>query len=219
MKKLALLACLLFYLGPVFCQHAIIMYDSVFQDLYKQVALHPIRINRQGKLYEPVIKKWDKDISIFIEGGSLNSRTHIEQKLKKVITEISPALDNKIRIYFVNDKSVANYLIRLDTIGSNTSWYLRWDAMYNIYNCVVSVDTKTVFNLDEQADKVSSDFLKSLGDFSVSQLEKPVSSNMVLWRKDVTETDLRILGLQYSDDIKPGMKEKEIDKYFFTHSQ
>jgi hypothetical protein len=219
MKKPILLVCLLFCTCTAFCQHSAMLYDSVFQDLYKQVALHPPRLNRQGKLYDPVIKKWDKDISIYIEGGSLNSRAHIEQKLKKVVSEISPALGNKIKIYFVTDKSVANYLIKLDTVGSNTSWYLRWDAMFNIYNCVVTVDTKTIFNLDEQADKVSSDFLKSLGDFSVSQLDKPVSSNMVLWRKDITETDIRILGLQYSDDIKTGMREKDIDKYFFAHSQ
>jgi hypothetical protein len=219
MKKPILLVSLLFCVNSVFCQHSAMIYDSAFQVLYKQVALHPPRLNRQGKLYDPVIKKWDKDISIYIEGGSLNSRTHIEQKLKKVVSEISPALGNKIKIYFVTDKSVANYLIKLDTVGSNTSWYLRWDAMFNIYNCVVTVDTKTIFNLDEQADKVSSDFLKSLGDFSVSQLDKPVSSNMVLWRKDITETDIRILGLQYSDEIKTGMREKDIDKYFFTHSQ
>jgi len=218
MKKSVLLFCLVFCANAVFCQQTALTYDSAFQDLYKQVALHPIRPNRQGRLYDPVIKKWDQNITIFIEGGSQNSRSYIEQKLKKVISEISPALNNKIKISFVSDKSVANYLIKLDTIGNNTSWYLRWDPTYIIYNCVVTVDTKTVFNLDEQAGKVSSDFLKSLGDFSVSQLDKPVSSNMVLWRKDITETDLRILGLQYSDDIKPGMKEKDIDKYFFSHS-
>jgi hypothetical protein len=219
MKKPVLLFYLLFCINTVFCQQTAVTYDSAFQDLYKQVALHPVRPNRQGKLYDPVIKKWDQNIAIFIEGGNQNGRDHIEQKLKKVITEISPALNNKIKFSFVSDKSTANYLIKLDTVGNNASWYLRWDVMYNIYNCVVTVDTKTVFNLDEQAGKVASDFLKSLGDFSVSQLEKPVSSNMVLWRRDITETDLRILGLQYSDDIKSGMREKDIDKYFFSHSQ
>jgi hypothetical protein len=219
MKKFILLSNLFLCFNAVFCQQTAVTYDSVFQDLYKQVALHPVKLNRQGRLYDPVIKKWDQNIAIFIEGGTQNSRDHIEQKLKKVISEISPVLNNKIKISFVSDKSAANYLIKLDTIGRNTSWYLRWDPTYVIYNCVVTVDTKTVFNLDEQAGKVSSDFLKSLGDFSVSQLEKPVSSNMVIWRKDITDTDLRILGLQYSDDIKPGMREKDIDKYFFSHSQ
>ncbi len=205
--------------GSIFSQNTSPVYDSAFQELYKQIALHPPTLNSRGKPFQPVIKKWDQDISIFIEGGNAESRNHIEQKLKNVISGITPALGNKIKISFVTNKSGSNYLIKLDTMGQNSTWYLRWDAYYNIYNCILTINTKTVFNLDEQAGKVSSDFLKSLGDFNISQLEKPVASNMVVWRKDMTQTDLRILELQYSDEIKPGMKEKDIDRYFFSHGQ
>ena len=214
---LVLLFCLISSGSSIFGQNTVPIYDSSFQDLYKQMALHPPTLNSRGKVFQPVIKKWDQDISIFIEGGSAESRNHIELKLKKLITDITPALGNKIKINFVANKSVSNYLIKLDTVGQNSSWYLRWDALFNIYNCILTIDTKTVFNLDEQAGKVSSDFLKSLGDFSVGQLEKPISSEMVVWRLNITQTDLRILELQYSDEIKPGMKEKDIDRYFFNH--
>jgi hypothetical protein len=43
-------------------------YDSSFKPLYKSIALHPGYINARGKLTNPVIKKWDGDIAIYVEG-------------------------------------------------------------------------------------------------------------------------------------------------------
>jgi hypothetical protein len=218
MKKLILFIKFICIAGITLCQNQTQSYDSSFRELYKTIALHPDHMDRRGIIHNPVIKRWDKDIKIFIEGGSAKSRKEILAKLKNTIAVISPALDNKIKISFTNDKPSANYLISLDFIGRRNGWYLKWDGLDNIYNCVMQVNTRTIFNRDQQAGLVSHYFLKSLGDFIFEKVDPPVVSNMDLWRHDINDTDLQILKLHYSDDIKPGMREEDIDK-LFSHSK
>jgi hypothetical protein len=198
------------------CQNQEQSYDSSFRELYKTIALHPNHINRRGIITNPVIKKWDKDINIFIQGSSAKVRREIIAKLKNTIAIISPALDNKIKISFTDDKSSANYLINLNFTGRN-GWYLKWDALDNIYNCVMDVNTKFIFNREQQTALISHYFLKSLGDF-ITESAPLVVSNMRLWRQDINDVDLQILKLHYSNDIKPGMAEKDIDNFFSRHS-
>ncbi len=218
MKKFLLFLHFICIAGMAICQDQSTSYDSSFRELYKTIALHPGYINGGGIITDPVIKRWDKDIKIFIEGGSTRSRREILAKLKNTIAVISPALNNKIKISFTDDKPSANYLINLDVAG-RSGWYLKWDRLDNIYSCVVIVNTTSVFNRDQQAGLVSHYFLKSLGDFIVTKNDPPVVSNMRLWRKDINDTDLQILKLHYSDDIKPGMNDKDIDRFFFSHGK
>jgi hypothetical protein len=226
MKNFTLCFSFILFIGTAFCQNQVQSYDSSFKALYKAVALHPGYVNNRGRMHEPEIRKWDKDIVIYVEGGSGKSRKEIISKLKNTIAFISPALGNKIKISFSDEKYSANYLIDLGYIGSRTGWYLKWDDLDNIYSCTMSVNTKTIFNLDQQAGLVSHYFLKSLGDFAFSRNDRSgivrndpsVASNMSHWREDINSIDLQILKLHYADDIKAGMAEKDIDHYFATHS-
>lgn len=225
MKKLIFFLPLLCVIATAFCQNQAPSYDSSFRALYKAVALHPGYRNRQGIMHDSVIKRWDRDIKIFVEGSSSKSRREVLAKLKNTIAIISPAMENKIRISFTDDKSSANYLIDLNFRGSS-GWHVKWDGLYNIYSCMILINTRTIFNLEEQAGLVSHYFLQSLGDFVFSQKDRPVfvkddpavATNISLWRRDISGIDLQILKLHYADDIKPGMAEKDIDQFFARHA-
>jgi hypothetical protein len=225
MKKVALFSSFLCFVGSAFCQQPSQSYDSSFKALYKAVALRPGRLGQQGILNDSVIKRWDKDIVIYIEGGTGKTRREILGKLTNTIALLSPALNNKIKISFAKDKASANYLINLNP-GGRSGWYVRWDGNDNIYSCILSVNTAIYFNLDQQTELISHYFLKSLGDFGFSREEKSelrtnnpsIASNMRFWRQDINDIDLKILKLHYADEIKPGMAEKDIDHFFEKHS-
>ncbi len=225
MKRAAFFVSFVCIIGTAFCQNQAQSYDSTFRALYKAVALHPGYVNRNGIVNDSVIKRWDRDIKIYVEGGGSKSRREIVGKLKNTIAVISPALNNKIQVSFTNDKPSANYLINLDFTG-RSGWHIKWDALSNIYSCVMSVNTKEIFNYDQQATLVSHYFLQTLGDFVFSRKDRPVftkndpsvTSNMSVWRQDINGIDLQILKLHYADDIKPGMAEKDIDQFFDKHN-
>lgn len=224
MKRIPLFFSFLLVMGTVFAQDHNQTNDSSFKALYKAVALHPGYRNSRGIVNDSVVKRWDKDIMIYIEGGTSKSRREIISKLENTIAAVSPAVNNKLKISFTDKKYSANYLINLTTVGGS-NWYIKWDGLFNIYNCIVTVNTKLIFNYDQQAGLVSHYFLQSLGDFVFNRKDRPVftkndpsvASNMTLWRQDINDIDLRILKVHYADDIKPGMAEKDIDQYFDAH--
>jgi hypothetical protein len=224
MKKRILFFGFIGLMGMAFGQNGHSSYDSSFRMLYKAVALHPGYINREGIMNDSVIKRWDKDIRIYVECGSGKTKREILGKLKNTIALISPALNNRITIGFTNDKSAANYLINLEAIG-RSGWHIKWDGHDDIYSCIMYINPRTIFNRDEQAGLVSHYFLQSLGDFVFSKKDwsdlikndPATSSNMSLWREDINDIDFRIVKLHYSNDIKPGMAEKEIDQFFERH--
>lgn len=224
MKKIVFLISLVGLFRTAFSQDQPQSYDSAFKALYKAVALHPGYRNRQGIVNDSVVKRWDRDIVIYIEGGHSKSRKLIAGKLKNTIATISPALNNKIKISFTDDKPSANYLINLDYKGVS-GWHIKWDGLDNIYSCIMSINTNTIFNYDQQTALVSHYFLQTLGDFVFNMKDRPlftkndpsVVSNMGLWRQDISSNDLRILRVHYADDIKAGMAQKDIDQFFSRH--
>ncbi len=199
-------------------------YDSSFKTLYKAVALHPGYINREGVMNDSVIKRWDKDIRIYVECGSGKTKREILGKLKNTIALISPALNNKITIAFTDDKPAANYLINLEAIG-RSGWHIKWDGRDDIYSCIMYINPRVIFNRDEQAGLVSHYFLQSLGDFVFNKRDwselirndPAANSNLSLWREDLNDIDFKIIKLHYSNEIRPGMAEKEIDAFFERH--
>jgi hypothetical protein len=226
MKKYTLFLGFICLIGSAFGQAPVApAYDSSFKAIYKAAALHPGYINMHGVMHDSVVRRWDRDIVIYITGEDRKSRKEILDKLKNTIAVVTPALGNKIKISFTDDLARSNYLIDLDFRGRST-WLLRWDNQENIYNCRVLVDTKHIFNLDQQADLISHYFIKSLGDFVFSWEDRTnliknnasVASNMSHWRQDINGIDLAILKVHYADDIKPGMNRAAIDQYFEKHS-
>jgi hypothetical protein len=224
MKKYTLFLGFICLIGNAFCQ-APPVYDSSFKAIYKAAALHPGYVNRRGVMHDSVVRRWDRDIVIYIKGEDRKSRKEILDKLRNTIAVITPALGNKIKISFTNDLAYSNYLIDLDYRG-RSGWFLRWDNQENIYNCRLLMNTTYTFNRDQQADLISHYFIKSLGDFVFSWEDRTnlikynasVASNMSHWRQDINGIDLQMLKVQYSDDIKPGMNRAAIDRYFETHS-
>ncbi|HMH23916.1 MAG TPA: hypothetical protein VK563_19155 [Puia sp.] len=227
MKKISFFFSFICLAVTALCQDQAPSYDSSFKALYKAVALHPGHRNSEGVIHDSVVRKWDKDIVIRLEGGAGKSRKEILGKLRNTIALISPALDSKIKISFTDDKASANYFIDLDYIGRRSGWYLKWDALDNIYSCRMLVNTRIIFNRDQQAALVSHYFLQSLGDFIFNQKDRSdfikndpsAASNMSLWRQDINNIDLQILRLHYTSDIKPGMAKKDIDQYFDRHGR
>lgn len=218
MKKIIFLFSLVCITEIALSQNTTQLYDSSFREVYKMLALHPGHRNSRGIIFDSVVRRWDKDIKIFIEGGSARSRREMMDKLKNTIAIISPALDNKIRISFVDDKASANYLVNIGTTGTS-GWYLKWDGLNNIYSCQLLINTKTIFNGDQQLALLSHYFLQSLGDFVFTPNAPVVVSNMRLWRQDINDLDLRILKLHYSSDIRPGMAKKDLDQFFDEHDK
>ena len=225
MKKITLLAGFICCMGAAFSQSQSQPYDSSFRVLYKAVALHPGYMNRRGLIHDSIVKRWDRDIKIYIEGSSSKNRREVLNKLKSTIATITPALNNKIQISFTDDKSSANYVIDLNYRGLS-GWYLKWDALGNIYNCIVHVNGNEYFNYEQQAGLVSHYFYQSLGDFvfkkknraEILKSDPAIASNVSVWRQDINNIDLQILKVHYADDIKPGMAEKDIDQFFARHS-
>lgn len=225
MKKYTLFIGLICLIGSAFGQAPVApAYDSSFKAIYKAAALHPGYINRRGVMHDSVVRRWDRDITIYIRGEDRSSRKEILNKLKNTIAVISPALGNKIKISFTDDLASSNYLIDLDYRG-RSGFFLRWDDQDNIYNCRILVNTGYTFNLNQQAELISHYFIKSLGDFVFSHEDRTnlikndasVASNMSHWRQDINGIDLQILKVQYADDIKPGMNRTAIDQYFEKH--
>jgi len=226
MKKIAFLTvCLCAIVITCWSQNEPGTYDSSFRALYKAAALHPGRINRRGIMNDSIVRRWDKDIAIYVTGGTSKERKEVLGKLKNTIALLSPALNNKINISFTDEKRNANYLINLDFKGSS-GWWIDWDRLGNIYKCILTLNTRQVFNHEQQADLVSHYFYQSLGDFVFNKTDRDgllkndpsIASNVSLWRQDINDIDLRMLKLHYSDDIKPGMAKKDIDQFFDKHS-
>jgi len=223
MKKSTFFLALICLIGSAYSQGPV--YDSSFKAVYKAAALHPGYINRRGIMHDSVVRRWDKDIAIYIKGEDRKSRKAILGELKNTIALITPVLGNKIKISFTDRLSSSNCLIDLDFRG-RSGWFLRWDNQENIYNCRILVNTSYIFSLDQQAALISHYFIKSLGDFVFSweartnliKYDSSVASNMSHWRQNINGIDLEILKIQYSDDIKPGMNRKDIDQYFEKHS-
>jgi hypothetical protein len=223
MKKNILSLGFICLIGSAYCQAPV--YDSSFKALYKAAALHPGYTNMRGIMHDSVVRRWDRDIVIYIKGENRSSRKEILARLKNTIATITPALGNKIKISFTDNLAYSNYLIDLDFRGRST-WLLRWDNQNNIYNCRVLVNTKYIFNRDQQAALISHYFIKSLGDFVFSSEDRndlikndaSVASNMSHWRQDINGIDLEMLKIHYADDIKPGMNKEDIDRYFEKHS-
>jgi hypothetical protein len=223
MKKYTLFLAFICLIGSAYGQT--IAYDSSFKAIYKAAALHPGYINRRGVMHDSVVRRWDTDITIYVRGEDRRSRREILDELKRTIALITPSLGNKIKISFTDDLARSNYLIDLNYRG-RSGWFLRWDNKQNIYNCRMLVDTKYIFNVDQQAALISHYFIKSLGDFVFSwedrtnliKYDASVASNMSHWRQEINGIDLEILKIQYADDIKPGMNRVAIDQYFEKHS-
>jgi len=208
------------HVSAVFSQNTAPAYDSSFKNLYKAAALHPGYRNGAGIVSDSVVKRWDKDIVIYIEGGSSKNRKGIQEKLKNTIALITPALNNKIHIGFTDDKPSANYLIHLNDRGY-TRWYIKWDGRFNIYNCIININTRADFNYEQQAGKVSHFLLQSLGDFvfnkkdlEMARNESSAASNISLWREDINSVDLQLLQVHYADGIRTGMTAREVDQFF-----
>ncbi|HEY6899173.1 MAG TPA: hypothetical protein VI233_00960 [Puia sp.] len=219
MKKLLLLFGCTLLIGAVFGQGQ--SYDPSFKNLYKAVALHPYYRNSAGRFHDSVVKRWDRDIRIYVQGSDKSIRKEVLNKLRSTIELITPALDNKLHISFTKNKQSANYLINLDSKG-RSGFFIKWDSRFNIYSCQLLLNTRLIFNGDEQAGHVSHYFLQSLGDFVFNQNDRngllktdpATSSNLSYWRQDINDTDLRILKLHYADQIKTGMSAKDIDQFF-----
>ena len=225
MKRIALLSGCICLMATAWSQSQSPLYDSSFRALYKAAALHPGYANRRGVIHDSIVKRWDKDITIYITGSDGKSRKEILERLKNTVSLISPSLNNKISISFTDEKRNANYLINLDYNG-RSGWHLKWDALGNIYSCILFINTREIFNHEQRAGLASHYFYQSLGDFVFNKKERAVllkndstiASNVSVWRRDINDIDLRILKVHYSDDIKPGMVEKDIDQFFTTHN-
>jgi hypothetical protein len=223
MKKYILFFGFICLIGSAYSQASV--YDSSFKALYKAAALHPGYTNMRGIMHDSVVRRWDRDIVIYIKGENRSSRKEILARLKNTIATITPAIGNKIKISFTDNLAYANYLIDLDFRG-RSRWLLSWDNQNNIYNCRVLVDTKHIFNLDQQAALISHYFIQSLGDFVFNWEDRnglikddaSVASNMSHWRQDINGIDLELLKIHYADAIKPGMNREDIDRYFEKHS-
>ena len=221
MKNFIFLIGFLSVLSGLFAQNQTQSYDYSFKTLYKAVALHPGYRNKAGKINDSVIRRWDKDIKIFIEGGNAKCRREIQHALRDLITRISPAIGDKIKIFFTDEKYSANYLVNLNGVG-RSSWYIKWDGNQNIYSGLIVINTNAVFNRDEQTERVTHYFLESLGDFVLDHKDRSnfdkndptMAANISAWRHDISDVDLQILKLHYSDAIKPGMSEKDLDLVF-----
>jgi hypothetical protein len=229
MKRSILFFSSLFFIGAVYCQDLAEPqsqappYDSSFKALYKAVALHPGYRNWEGVIHDSVVKRWDKDIIIYVEACDETSRRKVIRKLKNTIALLAPALNNKINISFTTDKASANYLVHISYLG-RTGWHIKWDGRNNIYNCIMVINARSIFNREQQVGLASHYFLQSLGDFVFNRKDRPafasdtaVSTNLSLWRQDITSTDLQILKVHYADEIRPGMARKDIDQYFEKH--
>ncbi|MBS1660334.1 MAG: hypothetical protein JST68_04715 [Bacteroidetes bacterium] len=219
MKNLLLLFGCILFIGAAFGQGQ--AYDPSFKTLYKAAALHPYYRNGSGRIHDSVVKRWDRDIVIYVQGCDRSIKKEVTNKLRSTIDLITPSLDNKIKISFTSHKKLANYLVNLDSRG-RSGFFLTWDSRFNIYRCRLLLNTGLVFNGDEQTARISHYFLQSLGDFVFNQKDRrgllkndpSTASNLSYWRQDINNTDLQILKLHYADPIKTGMSAKEIDQVF-----
>ncbi|HVU57159.1 MAG TPA: hypothetical protein VHD83_18990 [Puia sp.] len=224
MKRTALLVSFVCMMSAAWSQGQPSVNDSSFRAVYKAAALHPGYSSRNGIVYDSVIRRWDKNIVIYVIGGAGKEKRAILGKLKNTISLLSPSL-SKISISFTDEMRSANYLIDLDYKG-RSHWYITWDALGNIYKGNIYLNPRQIFNADQQASLVSHYFYQTLGYFVFNRKDRDellkgdpsIASNIFVWRHDINDLDLRILKLHYSDDIKPGMAEKDVDQYFDKHT-
>lgn len=183
--------------------------DQEFQSIYKQIALRAGQRQLNG---EKLIAKWDSDIKVFAETGITRE---MKEELQKTFDTVAPLL-GKIKIEWVTDKRLSSFVIKCDSI-EKTGEYMHWDGLGTIYKAHININKTEVFNVEEQNKKVQHLFLRALGHFSFQELKKNggkiVKCNLALWRSAINPFDKEVIKFHYSDGIKSGMNEKDLDAY------
>lgn len=189
-------------------QNVSIKHDSSFLNLFSRIAFQRATDNI------PMLRKWNQNINICLEGVQSNElKDSIKKSLE--IPRIQEQL-NGISINWVTDKTAANYLIRFDTTGRNY-YYLNWDRGGNIYNCLVTINTKFSFSVLEQIRLVRNYFLCSLGHFYFQRGAhfQPLNSCLYSLLNNISEFDENVLKLEYDKELRAGMSISEFNELVY----
>ena len=199
MKKLPIATILVLSVFGGYAQKVNQKYDTGFLSMFSKISFQRASQNL------PILRRWNQNIRIFLE--SKETKKTIQQSID--INKIVPLL-NGITITWVSDKNDANYLIEIDTIGSN-HYYLSYDRDGNIYKCLVTINKKISFSIPDQLRVIRNYFLTSLGHFYFPRNVKFSSVNSCLYSllNDITEFDEKVIQLEYSNELKAGMTIQE----------
>ncbi|HTA63771.1 MAG TPA: DUF2927 domain-containing protein [Bacteroidia bacterium] len=190
-----------------FCQEK---NDKIFQKTYLTIIFN----NGSSSTGGDILKKWNQDINILYEGDSCQ---YLKEVIDNVIAKTSSSIGN-LKIRVVTTKADANYIISVNdstTSSTTTKYHENWTSgSGNIYKCFLTINRVKTFNKNEQKAFLKTYFLKSLGNFSFSNVKTPINSSMYDMFNEITDFDLKVLSFHYSNNIKAGMTEKDVEKAF-----
>ncbi|QED37527.1 hypothetical protein FK178_07225 [Antarcticibacterium arcticum] len=161
---------------------------------------------------KPTIKIWRDEIKIYFEPTV--PRSH-RKELMTMANQLSAEIDS-LNITQVRNRGKANYLVYYITDKSNLDlepritdpkkgYYIHWNGRQQIERAMLKVDSRLLFNEEDQIENLKSTFFMSLGMF---HLTRQVPHNSFLSYssigKELTSIDKEILKYHYSYGICKG---------------
>ena len=163
-----------------------------------------------------VIRKWDSDIRIKING---NPNEKDLQSLNQVISDINEIIGDKINVSIVstNQNIDINFVPLTDfsicnAVSGNYGYFnCKWRNDV-IYECDICIATDETLLQEERSHMIREEITQSLG-LMKDSLKYRDSIFYEGWTQTqrYSEIDRKMIEILYSDDIRPGMRKEEVE--------
>jgi hypothetical protein len=164
-----------------------------------------------------VIRKWDSDIKIKING---NPNEKDLQSLNQVISDINSLIGDKVYLTVVNtDQNIdinfvplSNFSICNAEPGNYGYFNCRWRNNV-IYECDICIATDDSLLQEERSHMIREELTQSLG-LMKDSFKYSDSIFYEGWTQTLnySEIDRKIIEILYSEDIRPGMTKYEVER-------
>jgi len=163
-----------------------------------------------------VIRKWDSDVRIKING---NPNEKDLEALNQVISDINEIIGDKINISLVrtnqnidiNFVPLSKFSICNAVSGNYGYFNCKWRNDV-IYECNICIATDDILLQEERAHMIREEITQSLG-LMKDSLRYRDSIFYQGWTQTqrYSELDKKMIEILYSDDIRPGMRKEEVE--------
>ncbi|KYC44474.1 MAG: hypothetical protein APG12_00856 [Candidatus Methanofastidiosum methylothiophilum] len=163
-----------------------------------------------------VIRKWDSDIKIKING---NPTERDLQTLNLVISDINEIIGDKINLTIVNSNQnitinfvpISDFSICKATRGNYGYFNCKWRNNV-IYECDICIATDDALFQEERSHMIREELTQSLG-LMKDSLKYRDSIFYEGWTQTqgYSELDRKMIEILYSEDLRPGMRKFEVE--------
>lgn len=192
-------------------QESSLKYTDAEIEYFNEIALGTEYGNAPG-----VIKKWDTDIRIKVNGRPNEKDI---QTLNRVISDLNSIIGDKINISIVNDNENINInFVPLskfsicDAVPGNLGYFnTKWRNNV-IYEASICIATDKLPYQEERSHMIREELTQSLGLMRDSnKYRDSIFYQGYSATQEYSQIDIKMIQILYSDEIKPGMGKKEVE--------